>query len=273
LLTSGTLHRHIGATGQWIAAVVCAKIAIVAIQGCTRLAIIDRIAGFAAVADVAVVAGSVIGRVYAGVIDLVAGIRGTANPVIAVGRRARLTGAGSGVTGLLTIAEKFIGAVRVNCALGYDYTFAGPSITLLTFGTHHRVIGATGQWIAAVICAKIAIVAIQRCTGLAIEYGITGFDAVADIAVVTISIVRRVHAAGSRIAGIHRACNIVIAVQRYTCLTLPRSQVAGLVAIAGVVIVAIGVTCARLTIGIIPVVRKVTIVIQAGRPKYALLSD
>jgi hypothetical protein len=57
----------------------------------------------------------IIRRVHTSVIDLVAGIHGTDNPVIAVGRRARL--ANASITGLRTVAEHAIITVRVNRAL------------------------------------------------------------------------------------------------------------------------------------------------------------
>jgi len=60
--------------------------------------------------------GGIIRRVRTFIVDLIAGIHGTVNPVITVGRRTRLAGAGSDVTGLITIAEHAIVAVRVNGA-------------------------------------------------------------------------------------------------------------------------------------------------------------
>jgi len=242
LLANGAVHRRKDTTGDPIAAVGCAMIPIVADQGLTRLAIVDRVTGFGAVTDVAVVAGSVIGRVYTGIIRLVAGIQGADNPVIAVGRRTRLADAGSGVTGLGPVAEESIIAVLVNRALGRHLAYSVCRITLLTSGTLHRYIGATGQWIATVGCARIDIVTIQRGTWLAIVDRITGFDAVAHVVVVAGSVIGRVHTCIIRlVAGIHGTDNPVITVGRRTRLAGPGSGVTGLRTVAEHGIVAIGV--------------------------------
>jgi hypothetical protein len=240
LLIWATLHRRKDAAGDRIAAVGGAQIPIVTDQGFTRLAIVDRIAGFDAVADIAVVAGCVIGRVDTGIIGLVAGIRGTNNPVIAVGRCARLAGAGRGITSLRTVAEKSIIAVRVNRALGLRLAFSVGRITLLTGGALHRCIGATGQWIAAVGGAQIAIVTIQRCTRLAIVDRIAGFGAVADVAVVAGCVIGRVDTGiVDLVAGIHGTDHPVIAVNIRTRLAGSGSRVTGLGTVAEKAIIAV----------------------------------
>ena len=272
LLIWATLHRCKDATGDRIAAVGCAQICIVTGQGFTRLATVDRIASLSTVADVAVVAGSVIGRVDTGIIGLVAGISGTDNPVIAVGRCARLAGAGSGITGLRTVAEEFIDAVRVNRALGYDCTFAGPRITLLTRRALHRCIGATGQWIAAVGGAKIAIVAIQICTRHTTGYEITGFAAVADVVVVTARIIGSVHTfIEGGITGVVGTDNPVIAVGRCAGHA-GASGVTSLRTVAEQAIIAVRVNRAlrRRAVGIIPVVQVIAVVIGTKHAKYSI---
>jgi hypothetical protein len=92
---------------------------------------------------------------------------------------------------------------------------AGSRITLLTGGTFYRRKDAARYWIAAVVCTQISIVTDQRCTGLAIEYWITGFEAVADVVVVAGGVIRRVHTdIIDLVAGIHGAVNRVIAIGR-----------------------------------------------------------
>ena len=145
---------------------------------------------------------------------------------------------------------------------------------MLTFGTHHRVIGATGHWIAAVDGAKITIVTIQICTRHTTGYEITGFDAVADVVVVAGRIIGRVFTGISGlVAGIHGTVNLVITVDRCTRLAGAGRHITGLRTIAEHAIIAVRIAGARLTIGIIPVIEEISIVIQAGRPKYAFLSD
>jgi hypothetical protein len=233
LFTNRTFHRHKEATGDRIAIVGCAKVSIVAIQRRTCLAIVDRIAGFGTGADVAVVAGSVIWRVCTRIVGLVAGICGTTNPVITVRWRTHLAGAGSGVTGLCTITEHGIIAIRINRTLGRCLALSVCRVTLLTSRTFHGYIGATGQRITAIVCTKIPIVAVQRRTCLAIVDRIAGFSAVADVVVVAGSIIRRVHTCiAGLVAGIHGAANPVITVRRRTRLAAASSGVTGLLAVA-----------------------------------------
>jgi hypothetical protein len=108
------LHRIIGATGYCITTVGCAKVPIVAIQRRTCLAIECCITGFGTVADIPVIAGSIIRHIYTGIAGYVAGI--TTNPIIATWGCAGHTGTGD--TGFRTVAEHAIITVSVNCALG-----------------------------------------------------------------------------------------------------------------------------------------------------------
>jgi hypothetical protein len=144
---------------------------------------------------------------------------------------------------------------------------------LLTFGTHHRVIGAAGQGIAAVNRAKIAIVAIQICTWLATGYEITGFDAVANVVVVAGRIIGRVFTGISGlIAGIHGTGHPVIAVNRCARLAGAGGQIAGFRTVAEHAIIAVSIAGARLTVKIIPVVGKVAIVVQASSVTAVILA-
>jgi len=255
LLTGRTFYRSKEATRYWIAAVGCTQVPIVAYKRFAGLAIVHWIAGLHTVADVAVVAGSVIGRIHTCIVDLVAGIHRTGNPVIAIGRCASLAGAVSGITGLRTVAEQAVVTVRVYRALGRGHTLSGTRIALLTGGTLHRYIGATAHWIAAVRGTQIPIVAIQRCTGLAIEYCIASFDAVADVAVAAGSVIGRVDTfIVDLVAGIHGTDHPVIAVGRRTSLADAGSGITGLRTVAEDSVVAVRINCARLAIWIVPVV-------------------
>jgi hypothetical protein len=159
--------------------------------------------------------GGIIRRVRTGIVDLVTGIHGTVHPVVAVNWRTRLAGAGSGVTGLRTVAEHAVVAVRVIHAIGWGYTLAGLRITLLIWATIHRRKDATGHRIATVGCAQIAVVAIQWCTGLAIVHRVAGLDAVTDVAVVAGSVIRRVYTGiVDLVTGIHGTVDAVIAIGR-----------------------------------------------------------
>jgi len=99
-----------------------------------------------------------------------------------------LAGAGSGITGLRTVAEQAVVTVRIHRALGRGYTLSGTRIALLTGGTLHRYIGATAHWIAAVRCTQIPIVADKRSTGLAGANSITELSTVTDVSVVTVRV-------------------------------------------------------------------------------------
>jgi len=86
LLTGRAFHRCIDTTVDRITAVGCTQITIIANQRITRLAVVNRIAELCTVADIPVVTGQVIRCVLTGIANLVAGVHGTANPVIAVRR-------------------------------------------------------------------------------------------------------------------------------------------------------------------------------------------
>jgi hypothetical protein len=92
----------------------------------------------------------------------------------------------------------------------------------------HRSIGATIYRIAAIVCARNFIVAIQRCIGQAIVGRITGLDAVADVVVVTFRIVRGVHTGiCGRVTGVVGTVDTIIAVWWCTWQALPGVHVAG----------------------------------------------
>jgi hypothetical protein len=76
-----------------------------------------RITGLGTVAKQVVIAICIIWHLYTGIVAFVTGIVGAGDSVVAVGRCAGLAGAGSGVTGLRTVAEHAIITVRVNRAL------------------------------------------------------------------------------------------------------------------------------------------------------------
>jgi len=80
------------------------------------LAIECWVTGFDAVADVVVVAVTIIGCVHTVVDARVAGVVGTGDTIIAAWRCA--LHAGAGVTGFHAVAEHSIITVRINCALG-----------------------------------------------------------------------------------------------------------------------------------------------------------
>ena len=142
-------------------------------------------------------------------------------------------------------------------------------ITLLTRGTIHRYIGATSQWITTVGGAKIPIVAIQRSTGLTIIDRIAGFNAVADVIVVTVAIVGVVHTViKGGITGVVGTGDTIIAAWRCAGQTFPCGRVAGLRAVAEDAVVAVCIHRAtRNTSGIVLVIEKVTVVIQASTAK------
>jgi hypothetical protein len=130
----------------------------------------------------------IVGGVHTGVIDLVAGIHGTADAVIAVGRRTRLAGAGSGITGLRTVAELAVVTLRVDRALGLRLAYSVCWVTLLTGRTCYWRIDASRYWIAAIGCAQVPIVAIKWCTGLTGAGSTTELRTVADVVVVALCV-------------------------------------------------------------------------------------
>jgi len=114
------------AASQWITAVGCAKVAIIAIQRRAWLAIVYRIAGFGTVADVVVVAVAIIGCIQTVIDARVAGVVGTGDTIIANWRDAGYAIAGGGVTGFGTITEQAIITISINCALGRCAVWISP---------------------------------------------------------------------------------------------------------------------------------------------------
>jgi hypothetical protein len=251
LLIWGTIHRRKDATGDRLATVGCAQIAIVTDQRFTRLAIVDGIADLCAVADVAVVTIAVVGCIDTGISAFVAGIVCAADAVIAIGRCAGLTGSSN--TDLGTVAEQSIIAVAVNYAIGNRLAISVCCVALLTIGTNHRIVGATGQCITAVVCAQIPIVAIQRCSWLAIVDWVAGLVAVADTAVVTIAVVGCIDTGISAlVAGIVGTADAVIAIDQCAVLAIV-DRIADLCAVAEKTVVA-GSVIRRVCAGIIDLV-------------------
>jgi len=140
---------------------------------------------------------------------------------------------------------------------------------LLTRGTRHRNIGTTSQCITTVGGAKIPIVAIQRSIGLAIVCRIAGFNAVANVVVVAVAIVGGVHTViKGGITGVVGTGDTIIATWRCAGQTLPCGRVAGLRPVAEDAVVAVCIHRAtRNTSGIVLVIEKVTVVIQASTAK------
>jgi hypothetical protein len=193
--------------------------------------------------------GGIIRRVRTGIVDLVTGIHGTVHPVVAVNWRTRLAGAGSGVTGLRTVAEHAVVAVRVIHAIGWGYTLAGLRITLLIWATIHRRKDATGHRIATVGCAQIAVVAGSVIHALGWGYTLAGLRITL---LIWATIHRRKDATGHRIATVGCAQIAVVAIQWCTGLAIVH-RVAGLDAVTDVAVVA-GSVIRRVYTGIVDLV-------------------
>src|SRR6185369_8298073 len=151
-----------------------------------------RAADLDAVAELAVTAGAVVGRVRARVVGFVAGVGRAGHVVVAV-RRGPRHAALARAAGLDAVAELAVVAERV-----VRVVHAG----LVRFRT------GIGR-------ARDVVVAVGRRAGLAALRGIADFDAVAEVAVAARSVVRRVHAAQQQlVADVGRAGHAVVAVGR-----------------------------------------------------------
>ena len=183
----------------------------------------------------------IIGCVYAGIVQLVAGIDGTVNPIITTHVHSRLTGACS-VADLFTVAELAVGtrashwfksAVRRTAI-----AIQGIAVIALlkafndTVAAGFSFIAGTGRFVTdSAGKARIA-------GGGTVELSVTEFSAVAEQTIIrAIVIIRRIVAGiACFIAHIRRTANAVIAVHRGTRLTV-KLRITGLIAIAECTIV------------------------------------
>ena len=153
----------------FVALIDRARNSVVAIGRRASLATEHRIAEFNAVAELRVVARTVIGRINADVVDFVARIDSTTHSVIAVRR-------GTG----LAIVER-IACLRAVAVL-----------TVRTVGVHRKVVTRVGRLVTGVCSTRNVIVAIGRRTGLAIVDRVAKLYAIAVHAVVARSVIRGV---------------------------------------------------------------------------------
>jgi len=199
----------------------------------------------------------VVRSVHTGIVDLVASTHGTGNPVVAVNRSTWLASAGGHIASFLTVAEHSIVAVRISDALGRHSALSICRITLLPNWALDWCKDATGYRIAAISRAQITIFTDQRLTWLTIVHRIAGFEAVADVSVVTKGAVRSVHTGiVDLVASIHGAGNPVVAVNRSTWLASAGGHIASFLTVAEHSIVAVRISDAlgRHTVGIVSVV-------------------
>jgi hypothetical protein len=134
------------------------------------LTVVDRITGLTPVAELAVVTITIVRSIHTGIVDFITAINGTADSVTTVYRSTRLTVVDR-ITGLTPVTELTV-----------------VTITIVRH-IHNRVI----YLITAVVSANYTIISAWWSTRLTVVDRITGLTPVAELAVVTITIVRHIH--------------------------------------------------------------------------------
>ena len=158
----------------------------------------DRITDLDAVAEGAVLARHVAGRIVTDVGDLVASVGGAANAVVAVHRSTGLT-VERGVTGLCAVAE----------------------LTVIAETVRGRVETGIGHGIAAVDRTRDAVIASRARASLAVRQNVAGLRAVAQHAVVTQAVLRRmITGIGGVVAAVDRAADTIVTIDHRTRLTI-----------------------------------------------------
>ena len=219
-----------GVIADGINRVVCARVGtfvtrvggaidtIVAVWRHTRLAIVDRITCFDAVAEQAVVAESVVGHVRAGVGIFVTCVVRAAHAVVTIDRHA--------------------GFATVDRAAGFDAVAIQAVVTDAVVG---RVDAIAGDRIARVDRARNAVIAVRRGAGLAVVGRVADLDTIARHVVITQCIDRSVCTfVVYFVATVVRAADAVVTVDRRTRLAVV-GRVAGFNAVAIRAIVAQGI--------------------------------
>lgn len=175
--------------GFLIATINGTRHAIVASHGRARAATVDRIAGFLAVAILAVAAKSVAGRMGAGIGGFVATVDRATNAIVTNGRKSR----DATFDGMADLRSVAIGTIAASVMVGRARAGVNGRIT---------DIDRTGE----------TIVADWRRTGQTSLCGAACFHAVAEDSVPTRLIIWNIHTSISlRIAGIDRAGDAVVA--------------------------------------------------------------
>jgi len=260
VVASRIAGRAAARTARLVARIGRTSHAVITIDSRASLTVERRTTGFKTVARKPIVACSVVGRIAARTARLVARVGRARDAVVAVNSRARLTTARH--TGLSTVARQPVVAVSVGQARdtrirGLVATLARTRIAadlavkhcvtrlctiaeqpVVTIGVVRQVVARVRALVARVIRTRDTVVAIDSRARLAIEQGITRFDAVAEQSVVASRIAGRVAARTVRlVARIGRTSHAVITIDSRASLTIER-RTTGLKTVARKTIVA-----------------------------------